>query len=101
MATTDPEDYRDLLEEIARESTIGRRAQILADIVSYEIWGGTRGWEKATDEGFETLVLTLKETLRSTLPQSGPAVEEEPPIQPTKDTQESNQKRELKHPRGR
>lgn len=85
MVPRSPEAYQDFLNEIARESAIGRRAQILADAVSYEIWGGTRGWEKATDEGFETLVCTLKETLRWALPQSGPAVAEELPIQPTKD----------------
>ena len=41
------------------------RALDLADTVSYEIWGGTRGWERATDEQFQTLLKRLKEKLRA------------------------------------
>ncbi len=40
------------------------RSLILADIVSLELWGGTRGWERATDEQFQTLVSRLKAELR-------------------------------------
>lgn len=47
------------------DAKVIERAQILADTVSYEIWGGARGWEKATDRQFEILLEKLKEKLRA------------------------------------
>ena len=43
---------------------VGARALELADIVSFHIWGGDRGWEKANPEQFEILKDTLREKLR-------------------------------------
>jgi len=67
MVKTRSESFRTLLEDLTKEflqPDLNERALILADIVSYEIWGGARGWERATDEQFAILVGTLKEKLR-------------------------------------
>ncbi len=53
----------DLFEAFRGPATT-ERAVILADIASYELWGGARGWERADDAQFEILVERLKEKLR-------------------------------------
>jgi len=71
MVKTRSESFRTLLEDLTKEilqPDLNERALILADIVSYEIWGGARGWERATDEQFEVLVGTLKGKLRENTP---------------------------------
>lgn len=63
------DSFRTFLEEVSKEvfkdERATERALILADAVSYEIWGGARGWERATDAEFDILVNKLKEKLRA------------------------------------
>lgn len=64
--------YHKLVQDITQEigeffadPKVTQRSLTLADTVCYEIWGGSRGWEGATDEQFDSLVKRLKEKLRS------------------------------------
>ncbi len=52
------------LGEFFADPKVTERSLILSDMVCYEIWGGSRGWEEATDEQFDSLVQRLKEKLR-------------------------------------
>ena len=80
MTKSRADSFRTFLEEISKEvfqSGTTERALILADTVSYEIWGGARGWERATDEEFDTLVRRLKEKLRANTDKCVPSVRRE------------------------
>lgn len=53
------------IETSLPNNDVTERALILADTISYQIWGGSRGWERATDKQFEILLQKLKERLRA------------------------------------